>query len=69
MGTIRHHSTGEIVGTVALLMDHGGNRYWDARIEGGPCKRFYLVDDVDMYSGVSEHRAVAWIINSAEEKA
>ena len=65
MGTIRDHSTGEIVGTVALLMDHGGNRYWDARIEGGPCKRFYLVDVVDLYS--AEHRAVTWIINSAEE--
>jgi len=69
MGIIKDASNGATMGTVELLMDHGGYRYWDARINGGPCKRFYLAQPLDLYPGAAERRAVAWIIATAESKS
>lgn len=68
-GSIRDQSTGEIVGSVTLSMDHSGYRYWEAQAKDGPCKRFYLVDHGEALGsnwGTAEHRAVAWIMDTLE---
>ena len=68
-GTIRNHSTGEIIGSVTLSMDHSGYRYWQGQIEGGPCKRFYFFDHGEALGSdwtTAEHRAVAWIMEALE---
>lgn len=66
IGTVKNASSGATIGTIELLMDHSGYRYWDAQLMGGPCKRFYLVDPCDMYGGIAQNRAVAWIMAEAE---
>jgi hypothetical protein len=70
MGTIRDQKTGKTIGTVSLLMDCTGYRYWEGQIKDGPCKRFYFVDH-GVGSGVGatcEFEAVRWVMDRAEEQ-
>jgi hypothetical protein len=70
MGTIRDQQTGKALGTVSLLMDCTGHRYWEGQIKDGPCKRFYFVDH-GVGSGVGatcEFEAVQWVMQSLEAR-